>query len=313
MAFNSLSPQSASKTNNSFFSNNINKDNYNQVNTDKKSSNIKALKSSNTNKLTSSQINVDGEDSNSKEEKQIYYGGINLTEYENFDFENDIANDEHKEHIKNFRITKGDIEFKYTLLLKDIDFLHQKISNIQAKHHSDYLSTFNQFMETVKNDIKEKIEKINLVEKEKEKNNNVQLVIADRDMFRQEAIRLNLLCKSLTEQIDLLKRENKFFKSEVDNVIKKWQISEENNRKIIIEMNNCMIMNKELQEKFSNNKFLSSSKQDNLYLTDVKSSEFNLPSIKKKTDNSVDFSTGNKKDEQSIEDFKKVIFYFRNV
>jgi ribosomal protein L1 len=50
-------------------------------------------------------------------------------------------------------------------------------------------------MNTVRKDIKEKIERMEKLEREKRKNENIHLIIAERDFFRQEAMRLNQLCK----------------------------------------------------------------------------------------------------------------------
>lgn len=171
------------------------------------------------------------------------------TEYENFDFENELNQEEHNTHVSKVRKLAEVNEIQVEQLNNDIEFLHEKISNIQAKHHSDYLKTFNQFMETVKKDIKEKIEKMNEIEKIKEKNSNILLVIAERDVFKQEAIRLNLLVKTLNEQIEVINREKKFMKKEIEEIIKKWQKSEEYNRSLIVEMNNCVIQNNMIQKK----------------------------------------------------------------
>jgi hypothetical protein len=54
---------------------------------------------------------------------------------------------------------------------------------------------FNEFMNTVRKDIKEKIERMEKLEREKRKNENIHLITAERDFFRQEAMRLNQLCK----------------------------------------------------------------------------------------------------------------------
>lgn len=62
------------------------------------------------------------------------------------------------------------------------------------RHHKDYLNTFNEFMNTVKKDMKAKFREINNIQEEKEKNENILLITADRDFFRQEAIRLNNIC-----------------------------------------------------------------------------------------------------------------------
>ena len=49
-------------------------------------------------------------------------------------------------------------------------------------------------MNTVKKDMKAKFREINNIQEEKEKNENILLITADRDFFRQEAIRLNNIC-----------------------------------------------------------------------------------------------------------------------
>ena len=56
--------------------------------------------------------------------------------------------------------------------------------------------TFNEFMNTIKNDIREKIETMDKVEKEKRENENIANFIAERDYFRQESIRLNEINRS---------------------------------------------------------------------------------------------------------------------
>ncbi len=50
-------------------------------------------------------------------------------------------------------------------------------------------------MQTIKKDYQEKLKKIEKHEKERKKNENVYLIIAERDFFKHEALRLNKLCK----------------------------------------------------------------------------------------------------------------------
>ena len=79
------------------------------------------------------------------------------TDYENFMYDDDEGQYGHDSHVKKVKKLNWDVEQYVGLLDNDIETLHKKISLIQAKQHEDYLSTFNQFMETVKKDINEKI------------------------------------------------------------------------------------------------------------------------------------------------------------
>ena len=54
--------------------------------------------------------------------------------------------------------------------------------------------------------------------------------------------------KTLHTSIEDLKRDVKAKKYEIDSIVKKWQTTEENNRKVIIELNNSTIINRDLRE-----------------------------------------------------------------
>ena len=72
------------------------------------------------------------------------------TEYENYDFENVIGQEEHNQHITNFKNQFFDADKCMNDLKKYIESLHELIQNIQKRNQNDYIKTFNQFMETVK-------------------------------------------------------------------------------------------------------------------------------------------------------------------
>ena len=107
-------------------------------------------------------------------------------------------------------------------------------------------------MDTVRKDLKEKIERMEKIEKDKRKNENILLVITERDFFRQEAIRLNQLCKELIIRLEDTNREMKFLHSEVSNITKKWKESENANKQLVVELERNLIINKELENKFRN-------------------------------------------------------------
>lgn len=102
-------------------------------------------------------------------------------------------------------------------------------------------------MDTVRKDLKEKIEKMEKVEREKRKNENHHLIIAERDFFRQEAIRLNQLCKELSMKVDEMTRELKFQSMELGNISRKWKDSENTNKQLIVELERNIQMNRELE------------------------------------------------------------------
>jgi hypothetical protein len=88
-------------------------------------------------------------------------------------------------------------------------------------------------MDTVRKDLKQKIEQMERVEKEKRKNNDIKIVTSERDFFRQEAIRLNQLCKELNSKNEDMMRELKFQTNELMSISKKWKDSENTNKQLI--------------------------------------------------------------------------------
>jgi hypothetical protein len=101
-------------------------------------------------------------------------------------------------------------------------------------------------MDTVRKDLKQKMEQMEKVEKEKRKNNDIRIITCERDFFRQEAIRLNKLCKELSIKVEELTRELKFQSNELINLSKKWKESENTNKQLIVELERNIQINKEL-------------------------------------------------------------------
>jgi hypothetical protein len=102
-------------------------------------------------------------------------------------------------------------------------------------------------MDTVRKDLKQKIEQMEKVEKEKRKNNDIKIITSERDFFRQEAIRLNELCKELALKMDEMTRELKFQTSELVNLSKKWKESENTNKQLIVELERNLQINKDYE------------------------------------------------------------------
>jgi len=112
---------------------------------------------------------------------------------------------------------KEDHKKELTNILNNIENLDEKFNGILDKHHNDYLVSFNEFMDRVKRDIKSKIEEMERVEKERRKNENIKIIMAEREFFRSEAIRLNKLCKDLNSKLEQSTKQI----NDKDNDIKK--------------------------------------------------------------------------------------------
>ncbi len=118
-------------------------------------------------------------------------------------------------------------------------------------------------MDTVRKDLKEKIEQMEKIEKDKRKNENILLVITERDFFRGEAIRLNQLCKELSMKIEGMNKEVKFFGGEVTNITNKWKESENCNKQLILELERSIKTNKDLENKIKN--LIERNNQNNIH------------------------------------------------
>lgn len=110
---------------------------------------------------------------------------------------------------------------------------------------------FKEFLDTtVRQEFKQKIEEIEKAEKEKRRLNDIRIIKSERDFFRQEAIRLNNLCKELGSKIDELTRELKFQTSELMNFTKKWKDCENTNKQLIFELERNIQFSKELDDRY---------------------------------------------------------------
>lgn len=132
--------------------------------------------------------------------------------------------------------TKDNI-FKLEKELKiDIENLSDIIQKIFDKVRRDYVSTFTTFMDTVRKDLKLKLEQIEKIEEEKRKINDIRLIKCERDYFRLESIRMNNLCKDLKTKIDDMTLRMKILSDEVNNVTIKWKDSEIANKQLVLEL-----------------------------------------------------------------------------
>ena len=170
----------------------------------------------------------------------------------------DEMSHERKMLISKYKREQETIESSAKELKSNILSLDTKIHAILNKHHNDYITTFNEFMDTVRKDLKHKIEQMEKVEKEKTKNNDIRIITSERDFFRQEAIRLNHLCKEFSHKLDDMARELRFQASELQNLSKKWKESENTNKQLIVELERNIQINRELENQ------LKMMNQDNI-------------------------------------------------
>lgn len=91
-------------------------------------------------------------------------------------------------------------------------------------------------MDTVNKDLRQKIDRIDRIEKEKKKSEDAAVLKSEREFFRQEALRLNELCKELTETNENLSKENKIISNDLKVITKKWKLSENTNRQLLAEL-----------------------------------------------------------------------------
>jgi len=115
-------------------------------------------------------------------------------------------------------------------------------------------------METIRNEILEKINAYKNQEKERRKHENIHLIISEKDFFKDEAVRLNFVCRSLNNKNKELTKENKILTTELDNLSKKWKDSENINKQLLIELerniDKSMNNEKKIEQLFTENERL---------------------------------------------------------
>ncbi len=103
-------------------------------------------------------------------------------------------------------------------------------------------------MGSVKKDLKDKMDTIDKTDKGKKKNNDVETITVEREFFREEAIKLNELCKELDLANHNLRKENNIKKNEIIQINKKWSESENINKQLFIELENNLKIIKKLED-----------------------------------------------------------------
>ena len=138
-------------------------------------------KEQNKNEKNESLVNLSIDDMDSSKESQMFsIKGI------------ECITDEIREKLMAFIQDKiKEIKKQEKDIKIDINHLSETIQEIVDKNHKDFISTFANFMDSVRKDLKLKLEQMEKIEEEKRKINDVKSVKCERDYFRLEAIKLS--------------------------------------------------------------------------------------------------------------------------
>ena len=154
------------------------------------------------------------------------------------------------------------------ILDDNVSQLENTIKAILDKQYDEYVKTFEQFMDSVRKELREKIEAMELEEKKRQKMNDIRIIKCERDFFRLEAIRLNGLCKDMSTKIEEMAFRMKLLTNELNTMTTKWKESENVNKQLLVELeSNIQSMkdiekeNNELKEKIIQKEIESSEHQ----------------------------------------------------
>ena len=164
----------------------------------------------------------------------------------------------------NFQQSQDDIDKMAKNIKGDIKNLSVLIKSIIDKHHRDYILTFSSFMDTVRRDLKIKLEQMEKIEEEKRKVNDIKYIKCERDYFRIESIRMHNLSKELSAKIDDMSLRMKILTDEVNAVTMKWRESETINKQMAKELEQNVKAQKEIQnEMLQMKEFIQKTAEDN--------------------------------------------------
>ena len=133
----------------------------------------------------------------------------------------------------------------------DINNLAQTIQEIVDKNHKDFISTFANFMDSVRKDLKLKLEQMEKIEEEKRKINDIRSIKCERDYFRLEAIRLSRMTNNLKKKIEDMALKMKLLNENVDNLQLKLKDSEGVNKQLLLELEKNIQSQKEIERELN--------------------------------------------------------------
>ena len=188
----------------------------------------------------------------SKESKEINIKGLeNITE----EYRNKLMafiQDKIKEIKKQEKDIKG-----------DINNLAQTIQDIVDKNHKDFISTFANFMDSVRKDLKLKLEQMEKIEEEKRKINDIRSIKCERDYFRLEAIRLSRMTNSLKKRIEEMVLKMKLLNENIENLQIKLRDSEGVNKQLLLELEKNIKSQNEIERELNTMKDLYNNNTSN--------------------------------------------------
>ena len=133
----------------------------------------------------------------------------------------------------------------------DINNLAQTIQAIVDKNHRDFISTFANFMDSVRKDLKLKLEQMEKIEEEKRKINDIRSIKCERDYFRLEAIKLSRMTNNLKKKIEDMAVKMKLLNENVENLQIKLKDSEGVNKQLLLELEKNIKSQKEIERELN--------------------------------------------------------------
>ena len=133
----------------------------------------------------------------------------------------------------------------------DINNLAQTIQEIVDKNHKDFISTFANFMDSVRKDLKLKLEQMEKIEEEKRKINDIRSIKCERDYFRLEAIKLSRMTNNLKKKIEDMALKMKLLNENVENLQIKLKDSEGVNKQLLLELEKNIKSQKEIERELN--------------------------------------------------------------
>ena len=208
----------------------------------------------NKNEKNDSQVNLSIDDMDSSKDTQLF--SIKGIEY---------ITDEIREKLMAFIQEKiKEIKKQEKDIKGDINNLAKTIQEIVDKNHKDFISTFANFMDSVRKDLKLKLEQMEKIEEEKRKINDVKLVKCERDYFRLEAIRLSRMTNSLKKKIDDMALRMKLLNESVNNLQLKLKDSEGVNKQLLLELEKNIQSHREIERELGLMKDIYSKENENI-------------------------------------------------
>ena len=131
---------------------------------------------------------------------------------------------------------------------ENVNQLEKTIKSILDKQYDEYVKTFEQFMDSVRKELREKIEAMEQEEKKRQKMNDIRIIKCERDFFRLEAIRLNGLCKDMSTKIEEMAFRMKLLTNELNTMTTKWKESENVNKQLLVELESNIQSMKEVEK-----------------------------------------------------------------